>query len=63
MSKTKDNPGGLFIPGGLLMGMGFGFLFNNVPAGLFIGLGLGFILFALSMFINPKEDKTYDKKN
>ncbi len=50
MNVKKDNPGGLFIPGGLLTGMGVGFLVNNIPAGMFIGLGLGFIGFAVSMF-------------
>lgn len=53
MSKSKDNPGGLFIPGGLLTGMGVGFVVHNVPAGLFIGLGLGFIMFATSLFVRP----------
>ncbi len=62
MARTKDNPGGLFIPGCLLMGMGLGFLFGNVPAGLFTGLGVGFILFAISLFIFP-EEKHDDKKD
>jgi len=39
--KSKDSSG-LFIPAGLLTGMGIGFLVNNVPTGLFIGLGVGF---------------------
>lgn len=62
MAKRKDNPGGLFIPGCLLMGMGIGFLFGNLPAGLFIGLGVGFILFAISLFIFPEERRD-DKKD
>lgn len=33
----------LFV-GCLMLGMGIGFLFEEVPAGLFIGLGVGFIL-------------------
>ncbi len=45
--KEDDSPGGLFIPAGVLGGMGFGFLFGNFIAGLFIGLGVGFTLFAL----------------
>lgn len=44
--KTKS-AGGLFIPAGVLIGLGFGFLYNNIPAGLFLGLGLGFIAFAI----------------
>lgn len=38
---------GLFIPAGLLGGMGVGFLVGNIPAGMFIGLGLGFAAFAI----------------
>lgn len=45
--KSKSGMAGLFIPGGLLVGMGVGFLVNNIPAGMFIGLGAGFILFAI----------------
>lgn len=43
----KDDSEALFIPAGVLLGMGFGFLYGNLVAGLFIGLGLGFVLFAL----------------
>ncbi len=39
--------GGLFVPAGVLLGTGFGFVYNNVPAGLLIGLGVGFTIFAL----------------
>jgi hypothetical protein len=45
--KEKDSPEGLFIPAGLLTGMGLGFLFNQLVAGLFIGLGIGFFIFAI----------------
>ena len=41
--KKKDKLGGLFIPAGLFIGMGMGFLFNQLVAGMFLGLGLGFI--------------------
>ncbi|MGV8161880.1 MAG: hypothetical protein ACP5N2_00930 [Candidatus Nanoarchaeia archaeon] len=48
-SKDKKNEkAGLFIPAGLLLGLGFGFLFKNVPAWLFLGLGAGFLFFALA---------------
>jgi len=49
MSKKKDDKSlsGVFIPGGLLLGMGVGFLVNNVPAGMFIGLGAGFVAFGI----------------
>ena len=47
LRKDDDSPGGLFIPAGVLAGIGFGFLFGNLLAGLFIGLGFGFTAFAL----------------
>lgn len=55
ITNQKDNPGGLFIPAGIITGMGFGFLTDNVAAGMFIGLGTGFALFALaSMYYRDK---------
>ena len=48
-------PGGLFIPAGLLLGMGFGFLVDSLVAGLFIGLGAGFLAFAISLFLGKKK--------
>lgn len=38
---------GVFVPGGLLLGIGLGFVYNNVAAGTLIGLGTGFILMGL----------------
>ncbi|MDD5417683.1 MAG: hypothetical protein PHW96_02225 [Candidatus Nanoarchaeia archaeon] len=55
--KQNENPGGLFIPAGVLLGLGFGFLFNNIAAGLFIGLGSGFVGFAVSEFAMKKKKK------
>ena len=46
--KDKNDKAGLFIPAGLLLGLGVGFLLKNVPAWLFIGLGVGFLFFALA---------------
>jgi len=51
--KTRDSSR-LFIPAGLLTGMGIGFLVNNVPAGLFIGLGVGFALMAITILLSKK---------
>ena len=45
--RQKKEPGALFIPAGILLGMGIGFAVNNVPAGMFIGLGAGFALWAI----------------
>lgn len=50
MENTKDKgqgAGGLFIPAGIMLGMGIGFLMGNLSAGLFVGLGSGFLLFAI----------------
>lgn len=46
--KKKSEPGALFIPAGLFIGFGIGFLTDNIPAWLFVGLGAGFIGFAIS---------------
>ena len=53
--KQNDDSEALFIPAGVLTGMGFGFLLGNLPAGLFIGLGIGFFLFALFAIVNNKR--------
>ena len=45
--KQGKDAGGLFIPAGLFLGFGLGFIFNNIPAGIFGGLGAGFFLFAV----------------
>jgi len=49
VKPRKEKDAGIFIPGGLFVGMGAGFLYGNLPAGLFLGLGLGFILFGATM--------------
>ncbi|MFC2006539.1 hypothetical protein ACFLVG_06310 [Chloroflexota bacterium] len=51
--ETKKQWGitGVAVPGGLLLGMGVGFLIGNVPAGLFIGLGGGFLVMLVSMLV------------
>ena len=53
--KKNDEPEALFIPAGVLTGMGFGFLFNELVAGLFIGLGIGFVIFALGSYLRSKK--------
>jgi len=44
MKDKKDRPEGYFIPGGILTGMGVGFLLGNLVGYMFLGLGLGFLL-------------------
>lgn len=46
--KSKDDRSGLFIPAGLFIGMGIGFITNQLVAGIFLGLGLGFFCMALA---------------
>ncbi|MBW3015800.1 hypothetical protein KY330_05225 [Candidatus Woesearchaeota archaeon] len=41
MAKRQLN--NLLIPGGLLLGLGLGMIYNQVAGGTLIGLGLGFI--------------------
>jgi len=41
--KKRKGVTGLAIPAGLFIGMGVGFLVDNITAGLFIGLGGGFL--------------------
>ncbi len=46
--KKKDNDrSGLFVPAGLFVGMGLGFIFDQLVGGIFLGLGLGFLGMAL----------------
>jgi len=46
--NKKNDVSGLFIPAGLFLGMGFGFLTQQLVAGIFIGLGVGFFAMAIS---------------
>jgi len=52
--KEVDSPGALFIPAGVLTGMGVGFLTGSMPGSMFTGLGLGFALFALHEIFRKK---------
>lgn len=51
----KDSPSGVLVPGGLLLGMGVGFLTGNLLAGLFIGLGSGLILMVITDLLLNKN--------
>jgi hypothetical protein len=56
MAKKKEDRndvGGLFIPAGIFIGLGLGFLWNNIPGGLFLGLGAGFVAFAITKTAMP----------
>jgi len=49
--KKQWNIVGVAIPGGLFIGMGIGFLVDNITAGIFLGLGAGFIVMMIGMMI------------
>ena len=49
--KKQWGIAGVAIPGGVLLGMGIGFLIDNIPGGMFIGLGGGFIVMMIIMLI------------
>ncbi len=53
--KKKENLSGLFIPAGIFLGMGFGFLLDELVAGMFIGLGIGFLGMLLCHTIRSKR--------
>jgi hypothetical protein len=42
--KKDRGMSGIAIPAGLFIGMGVGFLIDELVAGLFIGLGAGFLM-------------------
>ena len=42
--KIQKGVTGLAIPAGLFIGMGLGFLTDNIVAGIFLGLGGGFLV-------------------
>ena len=48
--KSDDRKGGwaLFIPAGIFLWFGVGFIINNIPAGMFVGMGIGFFMFAIA---------------
>ena len=42
---------GVAIPAGLFIGLGVGFLIDNIIAGIFLGLGGGFLVMMIGMVI------------
>lgn len=48
MKKAKkEDRSGLFVPAGIFLGMGVGFLFDQLVAGIFLGMGAGFLAMAI----------------
>ena len=54
-SKRLSDSSGIFVPAGLFIGMGIGFLTSQFLAGLFIGLGAGLALMALTQYLSKKH--------
>ena len=56
-NEQKKNYGitGVAIPAGLFIGMGCGFLVDNITAGIFIGLGAGFLAMMIAMVVLQKR--------
>lgn len=50
-TKKQWSVTGVAIPAGLLIGMGIGFLIDNIAAGIFLGLGGGFLVMLIGMLI------------
>jgi F0F1-type ATP synthase assembly protein I len=53
--KDKNEAAALFIPAGLFIGFGIGFLLDNLIPWMFMGLGVGFIAFAISLLCCKKK--------
>jgi hypothetical protein len=45
--KHKDEPSALFIPAGICLGLGAGFLYGNIQGWFFMGFGFGLLLFGI----------------
>jgi len=41
--KKRKGVSGVAVPAGIFIGIGIGFLVDNITAGLFLGLGGGFL--------------------
>lgn len=53
MEKKKTsgkNAAGMFIPAGLFIGMGIGFLVDKLVAWMFIGLGVGMLAAGIAFY-------------
>jgi len=48
---------GVAIPAGVLIGLGIGFLVDNIVPGILIGLGIGFFFMMIGMMILQIKNK------
>jgi uncharacterized membrane protein len=53
--KKRREKGSLFIPAGLFIGMGLGFLYDLLVEGIFLGLGIGFLVYAIIHLFSSKK--------
>jgi hypothetical protein len=53
--KKMDDVSGLFIPAGVLIGVGVGMAVNQTAAGTLIGLGLGFLAMAIFKLLKMQK--------
>ena len=53
--KKKNDVAALFIPAGALLGLGVGFVADQIVGGLFIGLGLGFIGMIVTILVKQSK--------
>ncbi len=56
MKKVKEDPTGLFIPSGLFIGLGIGFIYHEIVSGFLIGLGVGFLFMSIAKVITKSGD-------
>ncbi len=52
--NEDDDRSGLFIPAGIFIGMGVGFMTDQLVGGLFLGMGFGFLGMAISRIKEKK---------
>ena len=52
--KRKDETSGLLIPAGLFIGIGIGFLLDELVAYTLLGLGAGFLAMCLVRMVGKK---------
>lgn len=48
---------GLFIGGGMMIGMGLGFLFNDMKAFMFLGIGAGLVAAAVISIMKKNSNE------
>jgi F0F1-type ATP synthase assembly protein I len=56
-TKEHNDNSSLYIYAGLFLGLGFGFIFNQLVGAMFVGLGIGFLVSALLKSNNTKSSK------